>query len=268
MQAVQDEMETLHLYVVRKQPKKPYTVPPLLCAALCLLGIAAVTLYSAQHPYYEYKRLTVPAQFLPLKVFTAQAPIIPTGVRTYLATTAHGTLTITNGSVIAQTLPAGLILLSNSGVSVATDTPVFIPAGSADGYGRATVGAHSVESGHGGNLSPYSINSVEGSSLYIRNLAAFQGGRDAYSVKFITSNDRNVALSKARTILISKSTGLHYPCIEDHFVNVRNMIVTWRCRFITYRIPSYMHVTGMKIQGKNLIVTVMFVARPVHIWVK
>src|SRR2546430_595790 len=135
MQAVDDKIETIHLYVVKEQLKKSYTVLPILCAFLCLVGIAVVTLYSAQHPYYEHERLIVPAQFLPLKVFKAEAPIIPTGVKTYPATTAQGTLTITNGSVVSQELPAGLIFTSDQGTEVATDSSVFVPAGSAAGFG-------------------------------------------------------------------------------------------------------------------------------------
>ena len=264
MHAVENEVETIHLYVVRDHEKKPYTLIPLLCALLCLLAIAAVTFYSAEHPYYEHQRLTVPAEFLPPKTFRAEAPIIPTGVHTYSATTAHGILTITNGSVISQTLPAGLTFISNSNVSVMTDTAVFVPAGNANSYGFATVAAHALISGKQGNIAAYAINQVEGSSVYVRNLAAFQGGRDAYSIKFITSNDRNVALSKARTILISESTGLHYPCKEF----LRISLITWRCQFVTYRTPSYMHVTGVRIIGKNLLLDVWFVPRPIRIWVK
>src|SRR2546423_5019288 len=115
MHAVDDEIETIHLYVVREGEKKPYTLLPLLCAFACLVGIVAITLYSAQHPYYEHERLTVPATLLPLKVFRAEVPIIPTGVKTYPATYAHGTLTITNGSVVSQELPAGLIFTSDQG---------------------------------------------------------------------------------------------------------------------------------------------------------
>jgi hypothetical protein len=44
--------------------------------------------------------------------------------------------------------------------------------------------------------------------------------------------------------------------------------VSWHCQFVGYGVPSYMHVTGVKIIGKNLLVAVWFVARPVHIWVK
>src|SRR6266566_4805870 len=78
MQTVQDEVETIHLYVVRECEKKPYTLLPLLGALLCLLGIAATTFYSAQHPYYEHQWLSVPAELLPPKTFRAEAPIIPT----------------------------------------------------------------------------------------------------------------------------------------------------------------------------------------------
>src|SRR5438128_1267925 len=139
MQVVDDEMETIHLYVVREEEKRPYTAFPLFCAALCLIAIVAVTFYSVDHPYYEHERLTVPATFLPLKVFKAEVPIIPTGVKTYPATFAQGTLTLTNGSVLSEVLPPGVIFNGINGVEVQTTESVFIPAGSASGYGVATV---------------------------------------------------------------------------------------------------------------------------------
>ena len=101
-----DTKETIHIYYEREEEPKPFVVFPLVCAVLCLLGVAACTLYSLQHPYYEHTRLLVPAVVLPPQTFRTSVTVIPTGVRTYPATTAHGTLTITNGSVIAQTLPA------------------------------------------------------------------------------------------------------------------------------------------------------------------
>src|SRR5947209_18945178 len=140
MHAVDDKTETIHLYVVREEEKKPYTLLPLLCAFACLLGIVAIALYSAQHPYYEHKRLTLPAQFLPLKTFTASSPVIPTGRHTYPATPAYGTLTLTNGSVVTEILPKGIIFTGN-GIEVVTLSSVFVPAGNAEGYGLATVPA-------------------------------------------------------------------------------------------------------------------------------
>src|SRR5437763_10700113 len=180
MQAVRDEIETIHLYVVREEEKKPYTLLPLLCAFACLLGIVAITLYSAQHPYYEHKRLTLPAQFLPLKTFTATAPIIPTGIKTYPATCAHGVLTITNGTVISQTIPAGFSI-----DGIATDYSVFVPAGSANGFGVTSVTAHTMTCGKIGNFRAYALNYTLGAGVYIRNFTSFTGCKDAYSVKIV-----------------------------------------------------------------------------------
>src|SRR2546425_219127 len=135
MHAIDEEIETIHVYMVPEEEKRPYTVFPLVCALLCLFSIVAVTFYSAEHPYYEHERLTVPAQFLPLQVFKAEAPIIPTGIKTYPATYATGTLTLTNGSVLSETLPQGVIFNGVNGVEVQTTESVFIPPGSASGYG-------------------------------------------------------------------------------------------------------------------------------------
>jgi len=162
-------------------------------------------------------------------------------------------------------LPAEFIFTTSSGVSVATDQAVFVPAGSANGYGYAVISAHAGIAGNSGNIPPLAIDTVIGSSVYVRNLTAFSGGSDAYSIKVVTSQDKQTALDKARQHLAAVSTGLHYPCSETIS---STMAVTWRCQFLTYHIPAYMHVAGVKIIGKNLLLTIWFVARPVHIWVK
>ena len=46
--------------------------------------------------------VSIPVQFLPPLTFSATKQITPTGVKTYPATTAHGTLTIANGSAVSQ----------------------------------------------------------------------------------------------------------------------------------------------------------------------
>ena len=262
---VEDEpTETLHIYVVREAAPTT-SLLPIFLSVLALLTLVTVSVLSPNQQPVIRAVIRVPAVLLPPRTFTAQAPVIPTGVHTYPATTAHGVLTITNGSVISQTLPAGLTFISSIGISVVTDAAVFVPAGSANGYGFATVAAHALMKGKSGNIPAYAINSVEGSSVYVRNLAAFQGGRDAYSVKFATPQDTQTALTKARSALTIKSAGLHYPCLESISGAIS---VTWRCQFVTYHIPTFYHVTGVRIIGKSLLVAVWFVARPVHIWVK
>src|SRR5947209_11801493 len=102
MQQVEDTVETIHVYVVREKEKRPYTFPPLLCAFVLLIGIAAFTLYMGEHSSYTHKTLRVPAILLPLKTFSTLLHVIPTGVKTYPATHAVGTLTITNGSIVSE----------------------------------------------------------------------------------------------------------------------------------------------------------------------
>jgi hypothetical protein len=259
MQTVDEKPETIHLYVVREKA----TRPPLLPIFLSVIALSALVAFCALTPYQQpVTRLTirVPAVLLPLKTFTAKVAIIPTGIKIFPATTAHGIITVTNGSVISQTIPQGFRLNN-----VVTDTAVFVPAGSANGYGFAMVAAHALISGKSGNIPAYAINQVVGSSIYIRNLTPFHGGHDAYSVKIVTPQDRQTAINRARQLLSHASTGLHYPCDEKISGAVW---VTWHCQFLAYSIPAYMHVTGVSIMGKNLLVHVWFVARPARIWVK
>ncbi len=273
MNIVDDPVETIHVYMVPEEEERPYTVLPLVCALLCLLGIAAVTMYSAEHPYYQHERLRVPATFLPFKVFKAEVPIIPTGVKTYPATYATGMLTLTNGSVLSETLPQGVIFNTGNGVEVQTTASVFIPAGTADGYGVATVEAKAVTNGKQGNIPAFAVNAVYGTALYIRNLSPFTGGQDAYSVTIQLPKDRQTAINLARTFIASQKAQilatLVNPCSENQFLRTSAEItVMWECQFAVYHTPSYMRVLGAELVGKDFLVDVLFIPTPKRIWVR
>ena len=244
MQTVDEQLETLHIYVVREEAPKPQFFPIVLSVSALLVLVVLAIAVPYQQPVTRVT-LRVPAVLLPLKTFTATTAIIPTGIKVYLATTAYGTLTITNGSVIAQIIPQDFRL-----GNVVTDAPVFVPAGSANGYGYATVMAHALASGKAGNIPAYTINQVEGSSVYIRNLSAFSGGRDSYAVKIVTGKDRQTALTNAHQLLSQESSGLHYPCSEAISMSKSAVSMTWRCQMLTYRIPAFYHVTAVTIFGK------------------
>jgi hypothetical protein len=273
MQTVDEKPETIHLYVVREEDqKRPSTLLPLLFALLCLVGIVALTLYSSDHPAYEYKTLRVPAQFLPLQTFTATAPIIPTGSKTYPAIQAHGTLTVYNGSILSQRIPQGMILTAGNGIEVVTNQSVFVPNGNPPAYGIASVSAHAITAGVQGNLPSLSISNVYGTSLYIRNLTAFHGGQDAYSVKVVTAQDRQTATDTARSVLTSQEAAIRAflaaPCKES-LTSVKSLLqLSWTCQFVTYRLPSYMKVVSVRLVGSDLLIDVRFVARPRRMWVK
>lgn len=259
MQTVDEQPETIHVYVVREVAPKPPLLPLILSVVALSVLVAVCVLAPYQQPVSRAV-IRVPAVPLNTRTFTTQVAVIPTGVRVYPATTAHGVLTITNGSIIAQVIPAGFRVQK-----VATDRAIYVPAGNANGYGYATVAAHALVNGTGGNFATLVINQVVGSSVYIRNLSPFHGGRDSYSVKFVTAQDRQAALEEARQELMYLSTGLHYPCDETIAGAVT---VVWHCQFVTYHLPAVYHVTGVSIIGKNLVVVVWFIARPARIWVK
>ncbi len=259
MQTVDDTPETIHLYVVREvEPRPPFH--PII---LSLVALFLVAVGSAVFPYRQPEQeavIRVPAVFLPLKVFPTSVHIVPTGVRTYPATSAHGVLTITNGSIISQTLPKGMIISS-----VTLDYSVFVPVGSANGYGVAKVPAHVLVSGKAGNIPPYDINQVEGSSVYIRNLTPFTGGNNSYSVQVATQKDRQTALDAAILILTSETAKIReflaYPCKETAQEKKGVLGLSWTCQYVTYHVPPYMRVTHVRLVGNNLFVNVRFVAR-------
>ena len=260
MQTVDEKPETIHLYVVREEEPRPPFHP----IVLSLIALSLVAVVSIAFPYRQPEQeaiIRVPAVFLPLKVFTTSIHIIPTGVKTYPATTAHGVLTITNGSIISQTLPKGMII-----GSVVLDYAVFVPAGSANGYGYATASAHALVSGRVGNIPILGINQVEGSSIYIRNVTVFTGGRNSYSLKYETTQDRQIALNAARLILAAETAKIHeflaFPWKQSSQEKNAILRLSWTCQYVTYHIPSYMHVTHITLNGKNLLIDVVFVPRP------
>src|ERR1700719_3011770 len=110
MYKVDDEpIDTIHLYVVREGDKRPSLLPVLISVFALSILIAIGVLTPYQQPE-QRASIRVPAALLPIKTFSASEPIIPTGIKTYPATTAHGTLTITNGSVISQVIPEGFTI--------------------------------------------------------------------------------------------------------------------------------------------------------------
>ncbi len=259
----EDPIETIHLYMVREEEeRKPYVLLPLFFAVLCLASIIGVTAYSGNHPLYEQETVRVPAIFLPPKHFSLRVPVIPTGVKTYPATFANGTLTITNGSVVSFHMPEGMIFTASNGSEVITTESVDVPAGNATGFGVAYVQARSVTAGVNGNISPLAIDAVYGTSLYIRNYQAFKGGEESYSKAFIQPQDVNLALSQARAVLTEHilSGMLYRPCSEKTF-GVQTLQVSWTCQFITYK-PLQGKVLSVKVQGKFIVLEVEHVARP------
>lgn len=242
-----------------------------------LIFVFALSLFIALGVPLPYQQpeiralIRVPAVLLPLKTLTTSVSVVPTGIKTYPATTAQGVLTITNGSILSEELPQGMILTGKDGREVTTDATVFVPAGSAAGYGVASVSAHAVSSGKSGNIPTLDIDSVEGTALYIRNLQPFTGGAESYSVRFITAQDRENALAQARVLLLQQTLSglLSRRCLE-HVVGTTSLRVAWTCQFVTHSLPALPHVRVQQVQviSKTVILIITYIPRPQHLETK
>jgi hypothetical protein len=264
----QDEV----LPIIDSQPppagQRPSLIP-LLFSVLALFTLIAVGMLSPNRQMQVRETLRVPAILLPLRTFSTSIVVIPSGKKTSPATTAHGILTITNGSILSVELPKGMIFTGTDGVETVTDAAVYVPPGSASGFGFATVSAHAAQPGTSGNIPILAIDQVDGTALYIRNLQPFSGGRDTFATTFITATDRANTVQAARTRLKAHTLAgiLSRPCAEI-ITGSQTVFVTWHCQFVTYHIPSYMRVIGVKVQGRYLLIDVVFVARPQRIATK
>lgn len=264
-QAAADQpIETIHLYVVREGDTKPSLVP-VIFSTLALFILIAVGMRIPYQQPQERTTIRVPAIFLPLKTFTTSISVIPTGVKTYPATTARGTLTITNGSILSEELPKGMIFTGKDGVEVITDHAVYVPAGSATGLGYATMTAHAASSGKSGNIHILDIDNVEGTALFIRNVQPFTGGQDSYAVRFISRQDRDNALSQARAILLPRTvSGLPESPCKETITGREKLSVSWICQYVSYTTPQFpgVRVLHAEVRGKTILLEIVLVPRP------
>lgn len=121
----------------------------------------------------------------------SQEKTVPTtGSGTQPATTAQGTITLYNALSIAQTIPAGTLLVGADGVQVTTDSTVTIPAGNAPTEGEINVTAHTLQPGPAGNIPALDIDApCCRAEVIAKNTDAFTGGQNARSYQAVSTQD-------------------------------------------------------------------------------
>lgn len=247
-QVENEPMETIHLYVMREEAARS----SIWAAMLSFFTLAFLIFPGTTTPYTRPETrlaLRLPAVPSSTRTFSTPITIILTGVKTYPARVVYGTLSRRNGSIIAQTIPAGFVVMAQNGVQVATDAVVYVPGVHAVGNGAATVAAHVVAADV--HVPAFAITAVIGPSLFIRHPQPFTGGQPVYSVKFATAQEKVRAITRARAVVVAHVVELHYPC---HKTNTT--LLSWHCRIITYLLPACMHVTSAFLHGSGNIVTV------------
>ncbi len=261
----EDEIETVYLYAYTEDPEKRFSWNKDQLVACCM-GVLALALivglcFIPNTPSYTIQMLTLPAQFLPVQHVQASIAVVPTGLKQYPATSAHGVLTIYNGSFLTEQLPAEFLLTTQNGIEVAIDQAVIVPAGNPPNYGMATVPAHAVLAGSQGNIPANTLNERYGDALSITNLSAFSGGQDALQKTYVTAQDQAKALASARA-QVAQNTPiglLAHPCTETVKQSFSRVSVILTCQLVTYQIPKQGQILSVQVSGKKVIVRVKVV---------
>ncbi|MBE3560596.1 MAG: baseplate J/gp47 family protein [Ktedonobacteraceae bacterium] len=123
---------------------------------------------------------TIPGRMLAPVSMSQATTVATTGTHHQDAQAAHGPLTFYNAALYAQTVPAGTLLVSKSGVQIVTDQDAIIPAGTFESNGHASVSAHAVSPGPGGNIPAFDLaGPCCLVNILVKNTTAFTGGQDA-----------------------------------------------------------------------------------------
>lgn len=159
-------------------------------AVLALLTYPTVTIEVV--PLTKQASLTTPLAFptrtLAPVTLTKSETAPTTGTGHQDARQATGTLTFYNGLFTIQSIPAGTVFTGQDRVKIATDQRVTIPANSPPVDGQATIAAHALSSGPGGNITAGDITTTIVDGVLVKN-NPFSGGRDARSFQAVAQQD-------------------------------------------------------------------------------
>lgn len=115
---------------------------------------------------------------------------------------AQGRLIFYNASFASQTIPGGSMFTGADGIQVQTDAGVTIPANNPPQDGIASIAAHAITAGSQGNIPAFDINGMASSSLYVKNLDPFTGGRNARDFTYITKSDIQDSVATLTPVLL------------------------------------------------------------------
>jgi len=166
---------------------------------------------------------------------------------------ATGTLTFKNYTSDGVTIPKGTTVTGLTGQQVATDKDVYVPPDPII-PGVASVSAHAVKVGKGGNIAAMSINkSCCFAGIYVLNGSAFSGGLDDQKDPVVLQRDIDgvakalEARSHRKHWLIfnrssSLASNLSMPLLQDALCRKSLRVLEWGRVSQTSPSPSRWHV--------------------------
>jgi hypothetical protein len=129
------------------------------------------------------------ADLFPAERQSLSRTVATTGTATQPAAVAHGSITFYNALPSPQTIAAGTLLMSASGVPVLTEEVADIPAGTGSANGMTTVSAQAENSGPEGNITANDIRGPCCRAYVLAYSSAFSGGREARTYHTPTAAD-------------------------------------------------------------------------------
>lgn len=270
---LEDEIETRYLYIYEEDPEQYHWHWPKLdmsrignlCLQLLAIAMLAGFCVVQGQPISQVQTVNIPALLLPLQRFSASAPIVATGVKTIPARHARGMLTIYNGSILQEWLPAGFLVSTQSGIEIVTDQAVVIPAANLPAPGVATVPAHALPAGSQGNIAVDAIYQADGGDIVIKNLVPFTSGQEARTMHVVQESDREATITEAKArVEAEKPTSglLARPCTETVQQSETHVTVRLDCQYVTYQIPAGARVLSARVEGKTVLVQLQTIVQP------
>lgn len=148
-----------------------------------------VILFASEKPAQITTTLDLPTRPLAAITVTRSQTVQTTGHGHLDETQAAGVLTFYNASFSSQTIQAGSVFTSANGIQILTNETVTVPANNPPQDGIASVASHTQTTGSIGNIQAFAINGQVSSSLYVKNLSAFTGGRNARDFQAVAQRD-------------------------------------------------------------------------------
>jgi hypothetical protein len=146
----------------------------------------------------------IPGRVLPPLTLTQSHTSQASGHGHQDATYASGTLTVYNGLLTAQVLPAGTVLTGHDGVRVATDAALTLPAAIPPQFAQASVSASAILTGRAGNIPAGDINTTLANGVLVQN-SPFGGGQDARDFPLVTQADIQAGVTSLTPQLVQSA---------------------------------------------------------------
>jgi len=204
-------------------PKKPSLLAIAVCFFALALPIASITfqLYIAFNPFTAIVTILPKSHQVALSgtvqlgrivspiTLRESQTVATTGKGHQDAKAATGFITFYNGQLQSITVAAGAIVTGTDGVQVRTNETAYIPAADLTAnpplIGHATVPAHAVHKGAGGNVQALDINTPCCNSVVAKNLYSFTGGQDARDFQTVSQADMNTISTVLKTSLAQRA---------------------------------------------------------------